>query len=188
MCRLLIWSLRMASESTTASKQPRSSNLVSDLKSVTSITYISMCILFIWPLIATSEATAASKQPRRSNLSSDLKSVTSITYMSMCILFIWSLMEASEATTASKQPQRSVRLSQESSLTYVNMFQDMQVATMSPISLVHKIFPGGKMTLTTASSSSDWNLGAIDFAVATAPLVIIPTKRRINFEGFMRPK
>ena len=73
----------------------------------------------------------------------------------MSILFIWSIMEASEATTASKQPQRSVRLSQESSLTYVTMFQDTQVAMMSPISLVHKIFLGGKMTLLTISPSSD---------------------------------
>ena len=37
-----------ASEATTASKQPRRSDLTSDLKSVTSITYISMCILLIW--------------------------------------------------------------------------------------------------------------------------------------------
>ena len=105
----------------------------------------------VWALLAVSEAITASKQPQRSNLTSDLKSVTPITYLSMCILLIWYLpvLAASEATTASKQPQRSVRLSQESSLTYVNMFQDTQVATMSPISLVHKIFPGGKMTLTT---------------------------------------
>ena len=37
----------LASEATTASKQPRRSDLTSDLKSVTSITYISMCILLI---------------------------------------------------------------------------------------------------------------------------------------------
>ena len=36
-----------ASEATTASKQPRRSNLASDLKSVTPITYSSMCILII---------------------------------------------------------------------------------------------------------------------------------------------
>ena len=36
-----------ASEATTASKQPRRSNLTSDLKSVTPITYLSMCILLI---------------------------------------------------------------------------------------------------------------------------------------------
>ena len=37
----------VASEATTASKRPWRSDLTSDLKSVTSITYISMCILFI---------------------------------------------------------------------------------------------------------------------------------------------
>ena len=65
------------------------SDLTSDLKSVTFITYISMCILLIrvGPLTA-SEATTASKQPWRSNFSSDLKSATSITYLSMCILLI----------------------------------------------------------------------------------------------------
>ena len=42
------WSLLTASEATMASKQPRRSDLISDLKSVTSITYISMCILLIW--------------------------------------------------------------------------------------------------------------------------------------------
>ena len=36
------------SEATAASKQPRRSNLTTDLKSVTSITYISMYILLIW--------------------------------------------------------------------------------------------------------------------------------------------
>ena len=42
------WTLSTASEATTASKQPRRSDLTSDLKSVTSITYISMCILLKW--------------------------------------------------------------------------------------------------------------------------------------------
>ena len=37
-----------ASEATTASKQPQISNMTSDLKSVTPITYLSMCILLIW--------------------------------------------------------------------------------------------------------------------------------------------
>ena len=41
------------------------------------------------------------------------------------------------------------------------------------ISVIHQIFPGGKMTLTSSTSSpSDWNWGPIDFAVAIAPLVI----------------
>ena len=73
------------SEATTASKQPRRSNLTSDLKSVTPITYLSMCILLIWyePFLAASEATTASKQPQRSDLTSDLKSVTSFTYACM---------------------------------------------------------------------------------------------------------
>ena len=35
----------------------RKTNLASDLKSMTSITYISMCILFIWSLMVASEAT-----------------------------------------------------------------------------------------------------------------------------------
>ena len=50
MCILLIWygPFLAASEATTASKQPQRSNLTSDLKSVTPITYLSMCILFIW--------------------------------------------------------------------------------------------------------------------------------------------
>ena len=43
----MVWTLLTASEATTASKQPRRSDLTSDLKSVTSITYISMCILLI---------------------------------------------------------------------------------------------------------------------------------------------
>ena len=71
--------------------QPRRSNLISDLKSVTPITCLTMCILFIWygPFLAASETTTASKLPQTSNLTSDLKSVTPITYLSMCILFIW---------------------------------------------------------------------------------------------------
>ena len=87
----MVWALLAASEATTASKQPWRSNLTSDLKSVTPITYLSMCILFIWygPFMAASEATTASKQPRRSNLTSYLKSVTPNTYLSMCILLIW---------------------------------------------------------------------------------------------------
>ena len=44
----MVWTLLAASEATTASKQPQMSDLTSDLKSVTSITYISMCILLIW--------------------------------------------------------------------------------------------------------------------------------------------
>ena len=78
-------------EATTASKQPRLWDLTSDLKSVTSITYISMCILLIcfgpilWPL----RPLQPPKQPRRSDLTSNLKSVTSITYIYMCILLIW---------------------------------------------------------------------------------------------------
>ena len=46
MCILfMVWALLVAaSEATTASKQPRRSNLISDLKSVTSITYVSMSI------------------------------------------------------------------------------------------------------------------------------------------------
>ena len=43
----MVWALLTASEVTPASKQPQRSNLTSDLKSVTSITYISMCILLI---------------------------------------------------------------------------------------------------------------------------------------------
>ena len=44
----MVLALLAASEATTASKQPRRSNLTSDLKSVTPITYLSMCILLIW--------------------------------------------------------------------------------------------------------------------------------------------
>ena len=43
----MVWTLLTASEATMASKQPQRSDLTSDLKSVTSITYISMCILLI---------------------------------------------------------------------------------------------------------------------------------------------
>ena len=43
----MVWALLAASEATTASKQPQSSNLASDLKSVTPFTYLSMCILII---------------------------------------------------------------------------------------------------------------------------------------------
>ena len=43
----MVWALLAASEATTASKQPRRSNLASDLKAVTPITYSSMCILII---------------------------------------------------------------------------------------------------------------------------------------------
>ena len=41
------WTILAASEVTTASKQPRRSSLISDLNSVTPITYLSMCILLI---------------------------------------------------------------------------------------------------------------------------------------------
>ena len=44
----MVWILLADSEASTASKQPPRSDLTSDLKSVTSITYISMCILLIW--------------------------------------------------------------------------------------------------------------------------------------------
>ena len=53
-------------EATKASKQPQRSNL----KSVTSITYISMCILLMWSLMMASEATTASKTA--SEVKSDL--------------------------------------------------------------------------------------------------------------------
>ena len=42
-----VWSLMMAYEATTSLKQPPRSNLASDLKSETPITYLSMCILII---------------------------------------------------------------------------------------------------------------------------------------------
>ena len=44
----MVRTLLTASEATMASKQPRRSHLISDLKAVTSITYISLCILLIW--------------------------------------------------------------------------------------------------------------------------------------------
>ena len=46
-CILLIWSLMMAYEATTASKQPQRSNLILDVKSVTLFAYISMCSILI---------------------------------------------------------------------------------------------------------------------------------------------
>ena len=64
-------------------------NLASDLKSVNSITCISM---FIWSLMVASEATTASKQPQRSNLTSELKSVTSITCVSISICAVIALI------------------------------------------------------------------------------------------------
>ena len=49
-CAYCLYSMDLlaASEATKAGKQPQRSNLTSDLKSVTSITYISMCILLLW--------------------------------------------------------------------------------------------------------------------------------------------
>ena len=44
----MVWALLAASKATAGSKQPQMSNLTSDLKSVTPITYLSMCILFRW--------------------------------------------------------------------------------------------------------------------------------------------
>ena len=48
MCILFKVSLMVTFEATTASKQHWRSNVTSDLKSVTSITYIFMCILLIF--------------------------------------------------------------------------------------------------------------------------------------------
>ena len=73
------------------SKQPQRTDLTSDLKSVTSITYISICKFLIcfgpvlWPL----RPLQPPKKPRRSDLTSDLKSVTSITYANM---FVWAIL------------------------------------------------------------------------------------------------
>ena len=44
----MVWALLTATEATTASKPPQRSNPTSDLKSVTSITYICMRILLMW--------------------------------------------------------------------------------------------------------------------------------------------
>ena len=44
----MVWALLAASEAITTSKQPWRSNLTSDLRSVTPITYLSMCLLLIW--------------------------------------------------------------------------------------------------------------------------------------------
>ena len=44
----MVLNILAASKVTTASKQPRRSNLTSDLKSVTQNTYITMCILLVW--------------------------------------------------------------------------------------------------------------------------------------------
>ena len=54
----MAWALLAASEATTTSKHPRRSNLTSDLKSVTPITYLSMVALTLHPrlhIIATEE-------------------------------------------------------------------------------------------------------------------------------------
>ena len=101
MCILLIWygPFLAASETTTASKQPGRSNLTSDLKSVTPITYLSMCILFIWygPFLAASEATTTSKQPRRSYLNVQVKLVTPIYYMTKFQgIFVSQILQLSE--------------------------------------------------------------------------------------------
>ena len=90
----VVWALLAASEASTVSQQPRRSNLTSDLKSVTSISYLSKCILLIWyePYLAFSKAFKASKQPQRSILTSDLKLVIPITYLSMCILPIYCMV------------------------------------------------------------------------------------------------
>ena len=87
------------------------------------------------------------------------------TYPCAYCLWFGPFLTALEATRASKQPRRS-NLVSVTSISYVTNVYHCH------ISLVHKIFPGGKMTLSPNSSSSDWNLGAIDFAVAIAPLVI----------------
>ena len=48
----ILWFLRISEDVwgqySTASKLPQKSDLTSDMKSVTSITYISMCILIVW--------------------------------------------------------------------------------------------------------------------------------------------
>ena len=86
-----VWTLLTASEATMTSKQPQRTDLTSDLKSVTSITYISICKFLIcfgpvlWPL----RPLQPPKKPRRSDLTSDLKSVTSITYANM---FVWAIL------------------------------------------------------------------------------------------------
>ena len=71
-----------------AASEPLRSNMASDLKSVTSITYISMCILLIcfgpilWPL----RPLQPPKQPRRSDLTLDLESRAQTSYATM---FVW---------------------------------------------------------------------------------------------------
>ena len=44
----MVWAFLASSVATTASKHPLRSNLTSDFKSMTPITYLSMCILLIW--------------------------------------------------------------------------------------------------------------------------------------------
>ena len=44
----MVWALLLASEATTASKQPQRRNLTSDLKTATPITHLSISILLIW--------------------------------------------------------------------------------------------------------------------------------------------
>ena len=78
----------LASEATTVSKQHWWSDLTSDLKSVTSITYVSMFWAhFEAPLVA-SETTRASKQPQRSNLASDLEFMSQTANATM---FVWAV-------------------------------------------------------------------------------------------------
>ena len=81
------------------------SNLTSYLKSVTSITLVTMCILHPTAILVTSEAMVTSKWPQwpqESNLTSDLKSATSITLVYMCMLPVTAIFVASEAMATSK--------------------------------------------------------------------------------------
>ena len=74
-----------------ASKQPRRSDLTSDLKSVTSITYISMCILLICfgPILKPFWWPQRPLQPPRSNLTSDLESMVQISYDTIFVWTVW---------------------------------------------------------------------------------------------------
>ena len=80
----MVWNLLAASEATMASKQPRRSTLTSDLKSVTSISYVHTAYM-VWTVLVASEATKASKQPQRPDLTSHLNYTAQFTFAHMFV-------------------------------------------------------------------------------------------------------
>ena len=71
-------------EAIAASKQSWRSTLTSDLKSVTSISYVHTAYT-VWTVLVASEATKASKQPQRPDLTSHLNYTAQFTFAHMFV-------------------------------------------------------------------------------------------------------